>query len=126
MGPGGQHERSDRVPVRAFIARCHEALTHQSQGDPESFLDLWSHADDVTVMAAVGGYDVGFDHVTALLSWASTVQSFESWSAENVATAVGADLAISVELEHYEQRLEGENKEMTLRATQVYRREGGA
>lgn len=89
-------------------------------------MNLWSHADDVTVMAAVGGYEVGFDHVTALLSWASTVQSFESWSAENVATAVGADLAISVELEDYGRRLEGENKEMTLRATQVYRREGGA
>ena len=59
------------------------------------------------------------------MSWASTLQSFESWSAENVATAVGGDLAFSVELEHYGQRVEGENKEMTLRATQVYRREEG-
>ena len=111
--------------LRAFIARCHEALTHQSQGNPEPFLALWSHADDVTVMAAVGGYEVGFERVSALLSWASTVQSFESWSAESVATTVGGDLGLSVELEHYGQRAEGQDKQMTLRATQVYRREEG-
>jgi ketosteroid isomerase-like protein len=76
-------------------------------------------------MAAVGGYEVGFDRVSALLSWASTTQRFESWSAENIATAVGSDLAVSVELEHYGQHVDGENKEMTLRATRVYRREEG-
>jgi ketosteroid isomerase-like protein len=118
--------RSTReAELREFIGRCHEALTHQSQGRPEPFLELWSHADDVSVMAAVGGYEVGFEKVSALLSWASTVQSFESWSAESIATAVGPDLALSVELEHYGQHVEGENKEMTLRATQVYRREEG-
>jgi hypothetical protein len=67
-------------------------------------------------MAAVGGYEVGFDKVRALLSWASTVQSFDSWSAERIATAVGPDLALSVELEHYGQHADGENKQMTLRA----------
>jgi len=108
-----------------FIARCHEALTHQSQGRPEPFLELWSHADDVTVMAAVGGYEVGLEQVSALLSWASKAQSFESWSAESIATAVGSVLAFSVELEHYGQHVEGEDKKMTLRATQVYRREEG-
>ena len=111
--------------LREFIARCHEALTHQSQGRPEPFLELWSRADDVTVMAAVGGSEVGFGHVSALLSWASKQQSFESWNAENIATVVGTDLALTVELEHYGHRVDGEDKEMTLRATQVYRREGG-
>jgi ketosteroid isomerase-like protein len=109
--------------LRAFVDRCHKALAHQSQGNPQPFLELWSRADDVTVMAAVGGYEVGFERVSALLSWASTAQSFDSWSAENVALSVGPDLAVSVELEHYGQHAEGENTEMTIRATQVYRRE---
>ena len=111
--------------VRDFMARCHEALTHQSQGRSEPFLKLWSRAEDVTVMAAVGGYEVGFEEVSALLSWASKQQSFDSWSAENIATVVGTDLALSVELEHYGQHVDGEAKDMTLRATQVYRREEG-
>src|SRR6516225_178477 len=38
--------------LRAFVDRCHAAITKQSQGHPEPFLELWSHADDVTIMAA--------------------------------------------------------------------------
>ena len=76
-------------------------------------------------MAAVGGYEVGFEKVSELLSWASKQQSFDSWSAENIVTVVGTDLALSVELEHYGQHVDGEAKDMTLRATQVYRREEG-
>ena len=45
-------------------------------------------------MAAVGGYEVGFERVSALLFWASTTQSFESWIAENIVTAVGGDLGL--------------------------------
>jgi hypothetical protein len=47
--------------LRAFVDRCHAAITKQSQGSPEPFLELWSHADDVTIMAAIGGYQVGVD-----------------------------------------------------------------
>ena len=42
-----------------------------------------------------------------------------------VAAQVGNDLASSVELETYIERDNGGTKEMTLRATQVYRREDG-
>ena len=63
--------------------------------------------------------------MSTLLSWASKQQSFENLSTENIATVVGTDLALTVELEHYGHRVDGEDKEMTLRAIQVYRREGG-
>ena len=76
-------------------------------------------------MAAVGGSEVGSGQVSTLLSWASKQQSFERWSAENIALLVGTDLALTVELEHYGHHIDGEDKELTLRATQVYRREGG-
>jgi ketosteroid isomerase-like protein len=108
-----------------FIDRCHEALTQQSQGNPGPLLDLWSRGDDVTVMAAVGGYQVGFDAVSRLLTWASTTQKFEGWSAENLATVAGPELGMSVELEHYALPADAEGTDMTLRATQVYRRENG-
>jgi hypothetical protein len=73
---------------RVFIDRCHEALTQQSRGYSEPLLELWSRADDVTVMAAIGSYHVGFDAVSDLLSTASKTQSFDSWSAENLVTYV--------------------------------------
>jgi ketosteroid isomerase-like protein len=86
---------------------------------------LWSRADDVSIMAAIGGYHVGFDAVSDLLSAASKTQSFDSWSAENLITYVACDLGFSVELEHYGRVVDGEDQGMTLRATQIYRREDG-
>ena len=76
-------------------------------------------------MAAIGGYQVGFDEVSKLLTAASKTQTFESWSAENLITIAGDDLAMSVELEHYGRDVDGEEEQMTLRATQIYRRENG-
>ncbi len=112
-----------KAGLEGFIARCHEAIRHQSQGRPEPFLRLWSHADDVSIMAAIGGYQVGFEAVSTLLTLASKTQSFDTWSAENLVTTTNDDLAFSVELERYGREVDGEQVETTLRATQVYRRE---
>jgi len=111
--------------LRAFVDRCHAAITKQSQGHPEPFLELWSHADDVTIMAAIGGYQVGFDAVRELLTAASKTQHFDGWRAENVATVLDENLAFTVELEHYARTGDREGEGMTLRATQIYRREDG-
>jgi ketosteroid isomerase-like protein len=118
-------ESSSMRELTAFVDRCHAAITEQSQGHPEPFLELWSHADDVTIMAAIGGYQVGFDAVRGLLTAASKTQQFDGWRAENVATVLGENLAFTVELEHYAHAGDGEDKGMTLRATQIYRREDG-
>ena len=111
--------------LEEFIARCHEALTHQSRGRPEPFLELWSRADDVSIMAAIGGSHVSFGQVSDLLTAASKTQSFDTWDAENLVTTIDGDLAFSVELERYGRTVDGEREEMTLRATQIYRREDG-
>ena len=118
-------ESPSMLELRAFVDRCHAAITQQSQGHPEPFLELWSHADDVTIMAAIGGYQVGFDAVRELLTAASNTQQFDGWRAENVATVLDGNLAFTVELEHYARTGDGEDKGMTLRATQIYRREDG-
>jgi ketosteroid isomerase-like protein len=117
---------ADEAGLEEFISRCHDAISSQSQGSPEPFLELWSHADDVTIMAAIGGYHVGFEQVSSLLTAASKTQSFDTWNAENIVTTIGGDLAFSVELERYAREVDGEQEELTLRATQIYRREDGA
>jgi ketosteroid isomerase-like protein len=104
----------------SFVERCHAAVTQQSQGNPEPFLDPWSRAEDVSIMAAIGGYQTGFPAVRDLLTAASATQTFDGWSAENLVTVCDGDLAFTVELEKY-----GRDESMTLRATQIYRRENG-
>jgi ketosteroid isomerase-like protein len=118
-------ESASMRELRAFVDRCHAAITQQSQGHPEAFLELWSHADDVTIMAAIGGYQVGFDAVCELLTAASKTQHFDGWRAENVATVLDENLAFTVELEHYARNGDAGDKGMTLRATQIYRQEDG-
>ena len=119
------HESPSMRELRSFVDDCHAAITKQSQGHPEPFLELWSQAADVTIMAAIGGYQVGFDAVSELLKAASKTQHFDGWHAENVATVLNEELAFTVELEHYAHTVDGEDRGMTLRATQIYRREEG-
>jgi hypothetical protein len=103
-------------PLSEFIERCHDALLHQSQGDPEPLLTLWSTSEDVSLMAAVNGYQTGFGPVSDLLRWASKSQHFDAWSAHNLVTFAGSDLGLSVELEYYALSEQGQDKSMTLRA----------
>jgi hypothetical protein len=43
-----------------FISRCQQALDDLVEGRPGPFKALWSHADDVVIMGAFGGYERGW------------------------------------------------------------------
>ena len=108
-----------------FISRCQDALGELVQGRPEPFKALWSHSDDVVIMGAFGGYERGWDQVSARLDWASAGIKATGRAAENVVTVVGDDLAYTVDLEHMTRHTAGQPKPRTLRCTQAYRRENG-
>jgi hypothetical protein len=59
MSAEGSNDSARDADLEPFIRRCHEAIAQQSHGHPEPFLELWSRADDVSIMAAIGGYQVG-------------------------------------------------------------------
>jgi ketosteroid isomerase-like protein len=109
-----------------FIERCHDALRQHTGGNPRPFLELWSRAEDVSLMGGVGGHQVGIDNVTELLTAAAKTLNYESWSAENLVTSFGDTLGFTVELERLTRHVDGEKEEMGLRATSIYRRENGA
>ena len=110
--------------LQAFMDDLHEKVKgHATRSDTEPFLELWSHTPDASIMAAVGGYHVGFEEVSKLLRWVSASLHFDTYSFETLTTHAGTDLAISVELEHFTNLSEGQ--EMTLRTTHVYRLENG-
>ena len=95
---------------------------HATRGDTEPFLELWSHSPDASIMAAVGGYHVGFDEVSKLLRWVSERLRSDAYSARTLMTYASGDLGASVELEDYAGSVEG----MALRVTHVYRKEDGS
>lgn len=108
-----------------FMSRCQEALGHLVEGRAEPFKALWSHADDVVIMGAFGGYERGWEQVMARLDWAAKGINATNRSAEDVVTVVGYNLAYTVDVEHMTRQLNGQAYARTLRATQAYRREDG-
>ena len=110
--------------LQAFMDNLHEKLRgHATRSDTRPFLEGWSHTSDASIMAAVGGYHVGYDKLSELLLWVSTQLSFDTYEPEILTAYADGDLATSVELEHFTKNDGAEH--MTLRTTHVYRREAG-
>jgi ketosteroid isomerase-like protein len=108
-----------------FIFRCQQTLGDLVEGRPEPFKALWSHADDVVIMGAFGGYERGWEQVRARLDWAAAGIKATDRAAENIVTVVGDDLACTVDLEHMTRHAGDQPQPRTLRCTQAYRREEG-
>jgi ketosteroid isomerase-like protein len=126
MEPATGRQDADAAEFLEFVERCHDALRQHTGGNPRPFLELWSHADDVSLMGGVGGHQVGFDEVSKLLTAAAKTLNYQTWSAENLATGSDSTFGFTVELERLTRHIHGETEEMRLRATSIYRREDGA
>ncbi len=109
--------------LEEFVKRCLDGLSHQVQGDSAPFLEVWSHADDVAILGAVGSYSQGWDNVRTHLLGASRSLDWTDLSVERLLTAASAELAVTVVLEHMTRTVEGGPGSRTLRTTQAYRRE---
>src|SRR6476660_1600572 len=82
-----------------------DLVTAQSafvRGDPAQMKALWSHADDVTLMGAWGGHERGWAAVGARLDWVSKSNTGGqgTYDYKEVASIVGSDLALFVQIEH--------------------------
>jgi hypothetical protein len=113
-----------------FVQRYHGALKQQTQGDSAALLGLWSRAGDVAFMSPMGGYQLGYEQVSGLLSAAAPTLGYEDWSAETLVKVVSGDIAHTAEIEHFTRRPDPAREsswpdEVVLRVTGVYRREDG-
>ena len=118
-------DRQDADAVE-FLERCHDALGQHTGGNPGPYLELWSRAEDVSLMGGVGGHQVGIAAVSDLLTAAAKTLNYTTWNAENLVTSFSDTLDFTVELERLTRQIDGETETMSLRATSVYRREDGA
>ncbi len=94
-------------------------------GDAEPRRALWSRNEPVSVLGAWRNAH-GQEEVDALFSsLARTFSDCTSYSFELQSYDVVGDMAYTAGLEHTSAKVDGEERTYTLRATQVYRREGG-
>jgi ketosteroid isomerase-like protein len=89
---------------------------------------LWSHADDVTVLGAVGAYAQGWEQVGPRLDGvAAHFREGRGWSIEPLAMGMSGDLAYTVHIERSEVHVAGRDEwsPVVLRVTRIYRCEEG-
>lgn len=110
----------------AFRAHMAETVAGQLRGDSEPYLALWSHAPDIMIFGALGGFERGWPEIGHRLRWAATKVEARLVRIENLMTAVRGETAITADLEHMVRRVDGREIERALRVTHGYRVENGA
>lgn len=116
---------SDEQAVRQASENFYAALNDMFTGNIEPMKEVWSHADDVTYMGPDGKFTVGWDQV--LTDWESQAARKLGGEirTEQVHFTVGDDLATVECTEVGENMVNGKPVQVTIRATNVFRKENG-
>ena len=126
-------ERRDETAeksFRAFLSEWEGAQARFLEGDPAQWKQRASQGDDATIMGAFGGYEKGWKDVGPRYDWAAAQYKGRKAGVktEYLSVAVSGDLAFTVAIERQEEARPGGQAPLRreLRATQVFRREGGS
>lgn len=65
------------------------------------------------ILGGFGGYERGWEQVSARLDWASKGRAATGRSEENIVTVVGADLGYTVDLERMTRHVGGQPRSLT-------------
>ena len=115
---------------RQYLRQFEEGARHFVNGDATLWKQNASHKDDVTIMGGWGAYEKGWAEAEARYDWAAA--RFKDSGAipkfEYLASRVSGDLAYTVTIERSEATVVGQEKPaaMSLRVTQLFRKEDGA
>jgi len=115
--------------LRTTLYQTKAALGRLVNGDAGPLLELWSHADDVTVMGGFGSYETGWDRVRQNTEFAaSRFLGGKLGAVEEMAVGTSGELGYAVWIERGEVRVQGRDEPgaLVVRATHIFRREGGA
>lgn len=116
---------ADETAVRAAAGRFYAALNATFTGELAPMVEVWSHADDVTYMGPAGGLRVGWSQVLA--DWRAHADQKIGGEVQpkDMHVTVGRDLAVTSNLEVGSNIVDGKPVAVTLRATNIFRQEGG-
>lgn len=116
---------SDESTVEEAAAGFYTALNAMFTGDVDPMKDVWSHAEDVTFMGPDGSVKVGWNEVLANLDVQTQMKLGGEIRHEPIMATVGEDLAVMQCREVGENVIDGKPIAVSLRATNVFRKENG-
>jgi ketosteroid isomerase-like protein len=117
---------TDRDDFLAWVkTSLYEAEVALHNGDAGPRRALWSRNEPVSILGAAGKA-YGQREVDQAFAWLEkSFSDCTSYAFDVQAYDVVGDMAYTAGLEHITASMSGEPRSFTLRATQVYRREGG-
>ncbi len=118
---------ANEVAFRRATGQFYDALNAMFTGDLAPMKALWSHADDVTYMGPGGGLQVGWKAVEKILEGHAAMKLGGKVHPEDMHVTVGEDVAVMHSVQSGElMNVDGKPRKLSLRATSVFRKEGGA
>ena len=118
-------DQANESTVQDATAGFYAALNAMFTGDADPFKDVWSHADDVTFMGPDGSVNVGWNEVLANWDVQAGMKLWGEIRHELIQATVGQDLAVVQCREVGENIIDGKPIAVSLRATNVFRKENG-
>ena len=117
---------TDREDFLAWVRTAlHEAERALHDGDPAPRRALWSREEPVSVLGAWRSAQGQRELDELFTALGTSFSDCTSFAFELLTHDVVGDLAYTAGLEHISASVDGQPRTYTLRATQVYRREGG-
>jgi ketosteroid isomerase-like protein len=117
---------TDRDDFLAWVRTAlYDAELALHNGDPGPRRALWSGSEPVSILGAARNA-CGQDEVNEVFAFLEqTFSDCTSYEFELQAYDVAGEMAYTAGLEHVSVAMDGQPRSFSLRATQVYRREGG-
>ncbi len=107
-------------------ADFYSALNVMFTGDATPMTKVWSHADDVTYMGPTGDFLVGWKQVSAEWQDEAAHKLGGTVQPNGTRMTVGHDLAVVSTVEKGSNVVNGKPQNVSIRATNMFRKEGGA
>jgi len=115
----------DNHELSLAMQRVDKALTAMRSGNPQPYIDCWADSPDATLFGAWGPMEHGTKAVTDTFRWVGTRFTGGHTDVEHTVVAQSGDLAYTVGFERGPASVDGgSSKEMVIRVTHIYRRDG--
>jgi ketosteroid isomerase-like protein len=114
--------------ARATIARLHAAMAKVANGDVSAIKNLYAHTVDATSFYGWGGYEKGWEAVSARWEWAGMQFRGGTVRHDNISTVITPEMFYVTDIETYEnQRVAGVEgvTGWSNRVTHIFRYEAG-
>lgn len=122
----GSTALDEEQQVQQAVTQFYSSLNSLFAGEVAPMEQIWSHADDVTYLGPMGGLQVGWPQVRAVWQQQARLKLGGQIEPHDQQVILGNDLAI---VQCYEiggnANLQGEHVAVSIRATNVFRKERG-